>query len=42
LIAQTKLLSVSVIAAVQIRQSKGLFATSIRFIFTETKTGYMK
>ena len=42
LFAETKLLSVLVMAAVQIRQSKGLFATTNRFTFIKTKTYYEK
>jgi hypothetical protein len=39
---ETKLLSVSLTAAVQIRQSKGLFATTNRFTFIKTKTKHEK
>ena len=42
LFAKTKLLSVLVIGAVQIRQSKGLFATANRFTFMKTKADHEK
>jgi hypothetical protein len=39
---KTKLLSVSVSVAVQIRQSKGLFTTANRFTFIKTKADHEK
>ena len=38
----TKLLSLSIAAAVQIRQSKGLFATTNRFTFMKMKVDHEK
>jgi hypothetical protein len=42
LFTETKLLSDLVMRAVQIRQSKGLFATTNRFTFIKTKTYHEK
>ena len=42
LFIEPKLLSDLVMSAVQIRQSKGLFATTNRFTFIKTKTYHEK